>query len=87
MIILNSHYPNINYRNNALTIKKDENYDYAYAKIDEQKTEEDSYREDFDQKYFGEMLSKEYANKYNYNRVKDVKEIDNSLSKQIPYDK
>ncbi|MEE6620380.1 hypothetical protein VWN47_10625, partial [Campylobacter jejuni] len=48
---------------------------YAYAKKDEPKSEEDAYWEDFVQKYFGEMLSKEYANKYGYNgshkKIKD----------------
>ena len=43
MISLNSHYPNINYPNNALSIKKDENNEYAYAKKDEPKSEEDAF--------------------------------------------
>ncbi|EAL2662845.1 hypothetical protein A0R35_08910 [Campylobacter coli] len=87
MISLNSHYPNINYPNNALSIKKDENNEYAYAKKDEPKSEEDAYWEDFVQKYFGEMLSKEYANKYGYNGSPDVKEVENSLYKRYMEDK
>lgn len=47
MISLNSHYPNINYPNNALSIKKDENNKYTYTKKDEPKSEEDAYWEDF----------------------------------------
>ncbi|ECP9588271.1 hypothetical protein FVA60_09240 [Campylobacter coli] len=76
MISLNSHYPNINYPNNALSIKKDE-----------PKSEEDAYWEDFVQKYFGEMLSKEYANKYGYNGDPDVKEVENSLLERMRKDK
>ncbi|HEG8534197.1 TPA: hypothetical protein SF323_001810 [Campylobacter coli] len=87
MISLNSHYPNINYPNNALSIKKDENNEYAYAKKDEPKSEEDAYWEDFVQKYFGEMLSKEYANKYGYNGDPDVKEVENSLLERMRKDK
>ncbi|EOD7284826.1 hypothetical protein ACJ5EY_001815 [Campylobacter coli] len=87
MISLNSHYPNINYPNNALSIKKDENNEYAYAKKDEPKSEEDAYWEDFVQKYFGEMLSEEYANKYGYNGSPDVKEVENSLYKRYMEDK
>ncbi|EPT6776485.1 TPA: hypothetical protein R4810_001616 [Campylobacter jejuni] len=45
MISLNSHYPNINYPNNALSIKKDENNKYTYTKKDEPKSEEDAYWE------------------------------------------
>ncbi|ELY6958197.1 hypothetical protein SNS29_001829 [Campylobacter coli] len=87
MISLNSHYPNINYPNNALSIKKDENNEYAYAKKDEPKSEEDAYWEDFVQKYFGEMLSEEYANKYGYNGDPDVKEVENSLLERMRKDK
>ncbi len=87
MISLNSHYPNINYPNNALSIKKDENNEYAYAKKDEPKSEEDAYWEDFVQKYFGEMLSEEYANKYGYNGSPDVKEVENSLLERMRKDK
>ncbi len=32
MVNFNSHYPNINYPNNALSIKKDENNEYTYCK-------------------------------------------------------
>lgn len=87
MISLNSHYPNINYPNNALSIKKDENNEYTYTKKDEPKSEEDAYWEDFVQKYFGEMLSKEYANKYGYNGDPDVKEVENSLLERMRKDK
>ncbi|WP_394336869.1 hypothetical protein [Campylobacter jejuni] len=87
MISLNSHYPNINYPNNALSIKKDENNEYTYTKKDEPKSEEDAYWEDFVQKYFGEMLSEEYANKYGYNEDPDVKEVENSLLEQMRKDK
>ncbi|EAK9928398.1 hypothetical protein A0X74_07600 [Campylobacter jejuni] len=87
MISLNSHYPNINYPNNALSIKKDENNEYTYTKKDESKSEEDAYWEDFVQKYFGEMLSEEYANKYGYNGSPDVKEVENSLYKRYMEDK
>ncbi|MBN9680745.1 hypothetical protein [Campylobacter coli] len=87
MISLNSHYPNINYPNNALSIKKDENNEYTYTKKDEPKSEEDAYWEDFVQKYFGEMLSEEYANKYGYNGSPDVKEVENSLYKRYMEDK
>ncbi|MGI7078237.1 hypothetical protein [Campylobacter coli] len=87
MISLNSHYPNINYPNNALSIKKDENNEYTYTKKDEPKSEEDAYWEDFVQKYFGEMLSEEYANKYGYNGDPDVKEVENSLLERMRKDK
>ena len=87
MISLNSHYPNINYPNNALSIKKDENNEYTYTKKDEPKSEEDAYWEDFVQKYFGEMLSEEYANKYGYNGSADVKEVENSLYKRYMEDR
>ncbi|EAJ4252813.1 hypothetical protein FW605_08935 [Campylobacter coli] len=87
MISFNSHYPNINYPNNALSIKKDENNEYTYTKKDEPKSEEDAYWEDFVQKYFGEMLSKEYANKYGYNGDPDVKEVENSLLERMRKDK
>ncbi|HED8387716.1 TPA: hypothetical protein R6P58_001770 [Campylobacter coli] len=87
MISLNSHYPNINYSNNALSIKKDENNEYTYTKKDEPKSEEDAYWEDFVQKYFGEMLSEEYANKYGYNGDPDVKEVENSLLERMRKDK
>ncbi|MCE7215077.1 hypothetical protein LZW50_09290 [Campylobacter coli] len=39
------------------------------------------------QKYFGEMLSKEYANKYGYNGDPDVKEVENSLLERMRKDK
>ncbi|KAJ9908238.1 hypothetical protein QR444_05770 [Campylobacter jejuni] len=87
MVNFNSHYPNINYPNNALSIKKDENNEYTYTKKDEPKSEEDAYWEDFVQKYFGEMLSEEYANKYGYNGDPDVKEVENSLLEQMRKDK
>ncbi|ECL4224505.1 hypothetical protein ACVXAL_001000 [Campylobacter coli] len=87
MISLNSHYPNINYPNNALSIKKDENNEYTYTKKDDPKSEEDAYWEDFVQKYFGEMLSEEYANKYGYNGDPDVKEVENSLLERMRKDK
>ncbi|EPE1678917.1 hypothetical protein ACSGZH_001269 [Campylobacter jejuni] len=87
MVNFNSHYPNINYPNNALSIKKDENNEYTYTKKDELKSEEDAYWEDFVQKYFGEMLSEEYANKYGYNGDPDVKEVENSLLERMRKDK
>ncbi|HEF2164311.1 TPA: hypothetical protein SAW10_001609, partial [Campylobacter jejuni] len=87
MVNFNSHYPNINYPNNALSIKKDENNEYTYTKKDEPKSEEDAYWEDFVQKYFGEMLSEEYANKYGYNGDPDVKEVENSLLERMRKDK